>query len=325
MKLEQFIQVVEIAKTGSISKAAENLLMSQPGLSASVKQLERELGADLFVRNKKGVELTAVGSSFVSHAKNILGQVNSLAQLCKHDSAQVFQTLCVAACHFRFAGVAVAMLLNRHKEDGVRYVLRNGIPEDCVDWVAKGVCDVGIVYYDSEKEKDFGKLMQLKQLQFQKIYEVQASAIIGRGHPLYHTDATEIDAAELLKYPLIAHDQTTAKDYFHSVFLNTDRENLRVVITDRSAIYDVLEFSDAYTISVANDLAYRNIPRQPGTRELKIVNAAVPMRRTVAWIASFDPDTDPLTKEYLSLITDICTRTDWKADYPDFITPDAPA
>ena len=282
MKLEQFVQVVEIAKTGSISKAAENLLMSQPGLSASVKQLERELGADLFVRNKKGVELTAVGSNFVSHAKQILNQVDSLAYLCKSDSNQVFQTLCVAACHFRFAGVAVAMLLNRHKADGVRYVLRNGIPEDCIEWVAKGVCDVGIVYYDSDNEKAFTKLMQLKQLQFRKIYEVQANVVIGRGHLLYHTDVKEIDAAELWKYPMIAHDQTAAKDYFHSVFLNTDNENLRVVITDRSAVYDMLEFSDAYNISIANDLVYQNIPRHPGTRELKIVNAPYPMNRTFA-------------------------------------------
>ena len=314
MKLEQFAQVVEIAKTGSFSKAAENLLMSQPGLSASVKLLERELGADLFVRGKKGVELTAVGSNFVSQAKQILGQVDNLSQLCKNGSPGVFQTLCVAACHFRFTSAAVAMLLNRHKEDGVRYVLRNGIPEDCIEWVSKGVCDVGIVYYDTDKEKEFTKLLQLKQLRSQKIYDVQVRAVIGRGHPLYDTDVSEIDAQELLKYPMVAHDQTAAKDYFHSVFLGTDKQNLRVVITDHSAIHNILEFSDTYNFSLANDIVYQNIPRHPGTRELKIVNAQTPMRRSVAWISSFDPDTDPLAKEYLELITGICSQT-------NFITP----
>ncbi len=311
MKLEQFAQVVEISKTGSFSKAAENLLMSQPGLSASIKLLEQELGADLFIRGKRGVELTAVGSSFVSQAKQILGQVDHLSQLCKNDSTEVFRTLCVAACHFRFASAAAAALMNRHKDDSIRYVLRNGIPEDCIEWVSKGICDVGIVYYDTHKEKEFAKLMQLKQLRFCKIYEAQANVVIGQGHPLYDTDVTEIDAQELLKYPLVAHDQTAAKDYFHSVFLGSDKQNLRVVITDHSAVLDMLAFSDAYNFSIVNDVIYQNIPRHPGIRELKIVNAPFPMKKTAAWIASFDPDTDPLIKEYLDLVTGICTRRDF--------------
>lgn len=56
MKLEQLVYAVEIANTQSISKAADNLLLSQPGLSTSIKQLEYELGAELFIRTGKGVD-----------------------------------------------------------------------------------------------------------------------------------------------------------------------------------------------------------------------------------------------------------------------------
>lgn len=89
MKLEQLVHVVEVANTQSISKAASNLLLSQPGLSSSIKQLEYELGADLFVRNPKGVELTPVGSSFVDKAKKILEQVDSLGKMCKDGTHYV--------------------------------------------------------------------------------------------------------------------------------------------------------------------------------------------------------------------------------------------
>ena len=144
MKLEQLVHVVEVANTQSISKAASNLLLSQPGLSASIKQLEYELGTELFVRSKKGVELTAVGSSFVIYAKRVLEQVDAMEALCKEQSKPVCPTLSVAACHFRFASAAVAMLLKKHRNDGARFVVRNGVSSDCIDWVADGVCDIGL-------------------------------------------------------------------------------------------------------------------------------------------------------------------------------------
>lgn len=320
MKLEQLMHAVEIAKYESISKAAEQLLMSQPGLSASVKALEQELETKLFLRKKKGVELTETGSVFIASAKQILAQVDSLEQLCKQASSSVFQTLSVAACHFRATTAAVAMLMKQHKDDGTRYVLRNGIPEACIDWVSKGICDVGIVYYDSDDEKSFAKQMQLKQLHYQNIYQVQARVMIGQGHPLYNTDVQRIDARELQKYPLVAPDQTVAKDYFRSVYLNNSQENLRVVVTDRSAVIDMLAFSNAYTVTLANEQTYKNIPLYPGTRVLEIGDPDKPIKRTVAWIAPFDPVTAPLMQEYITLVADICTCKDFSLRYPDFIT-----
>ena len=320
MKLEQLVHTVEVAGTQSISKAATNLLMSQPGLSASIKQLEIELGGDLFIRNKKGVELTPMGSNFVSYARKILDQVNSLERLCKENTSQIYQTLSVAACHFRFAGAATAMLMNRHRDDGARFVFRNGVAGDCIDWVAEGICDIGLVYFDSDLEKDFKKMIQLKQLRYGTIYQTEARAIIGKGHPLYHTDATEIDAQELLKYPMIAHDQTTAKDYFRSVFLHTKNDNLRAIITDRGTLYEMLEFSDGYCMGLSNDIVYSNIPRQPSTRDLKIRESSTPMRRSVAWIASANVDFMPLAKEFIDLITALCTDPDFASHYPNYTT-----
>lgn len=320
MKLEQLSHVVEVAGTQSISKAATNLLMSQPGLSASIKQLEIELGADLFIRNKKGVELTPMGENFVSYAKKILEQVDALEGICKDHSKPGYQTLSVAACHFRFAGVATAMLMGKHRDDGTRFVYRNGIPEDCIDWVAEGICDIGLVYFDASSEKEFKKLLQLKQLRYEIIYQTEARMIIGKGHPLYHTDATQIDAEDLLKYPMIAHDKTAAKDYFRSVFLHNRQDNLRAIITDRGTLYEMLEFSDGYCIGLSNDIVYRNIPRQAGTRELKIRSTTSPMRRNVAWICSANVDFMPLGKEYIDLVSALCTDPDFFLHHPDYTT-----
>lgn len=67
MKLEQFEQVLEVAKTGTFSQAARNLYMSQPNLSLSIKQLEEELGCSLFVRTSEGVVPTEDGKILMEH------------------------------------------------------------------------------------------------------------------------------------------------------------------------------------------------------------------------------------------------------------------
>ena len=317
MKLEQLVHGVEVANTQSISRAADNLLVSQPGLSASIKQLEHELGSDLFVRNRKGVVLTPLGSDFVARAKNILEQVGTLEKICRNGTHPLSQTLSVAAGHYRFIGAVTAMLLNRHKNDGARFVLRSGSRSDCIDWVADGICDLGIINYNADEEKEFRKLMGLKHLQYHDIYEVPAKIIIGAGHPLYQTDATEIHAQELTKYPMASIDQTTAKDYFRSVFLHTNNDNHRIIVTDQAALYEMLEFSDAYCVGFASDYMYKNLPRQHQTRELRVIGEKNQRRIRMAWIAPSDMEFMPLAGEYIRLVEDICTKPDFPQLYPD--------
>lgn len=317
MKLEQLMHVVEVANTRSISKAAYNLLMTQPGLSFSIKQLEDELGTNLFIRNNRGVELTETGNSFVAKAKRILREIDSLEKMCRDDACQVSQTLSVAAGHYRFVGLITGMLLNRHKGDGTGFVQRNGIPNDVINWVANGVCDVGLVHFSSEEEKDFKKLMKQKNLQYHKIYETEINAIIGQGHPLYDTDVTEIEVEELAKYPRVSQDQTSGKDYFRSVFLQAAVGNLRVIATDQAAVYEILERSDCYCNGFASAQLYRNLPRQHKTRELKVKWEDAYHYMTMAWIAPANMEAIPLVKEFIELVTDVCTKDNFWELHPD--------
>ena len=83
-------------------------------------------------------------------------------------------------------------LFNERDKKGTKFVVRNGIVGDCIDWVAEGVCDVGIVCFRTTAESEFKKEMQRKQLKYGNIYQEPMHIIIGSGHPLYYTDATEI-------------------------------------------------------------------------------------------------------------------------------------
>ena len=78
MNLMHLKYVVEIYKTKSFIKAAENLYMGQPNLSRAIKELEQDLGIKIFNRTKKGVEVTYDGEEFIQYAKKILGDVEEI-------------------------------------------------------------------------------------------------------------------------------------------------------------------------------------------------------------------------------------------------------
>ena len=81
MQLQQFIYVLEVAKCGSMNKAARNLFISQPNLSSSIANLERELDITIFTRTSKGVEVTEEGKLLTKYARSILGQTEQLKNI----------------------------------------------------------------------------------------------------------------------------------------------------------------------------------------------------------------------------------------------------
>ena len=76
MNVEQLRAFVKVADSPTISAAASSLFVSQPSLSRSIARLERELGASLFERGRKGCELTEAGATFLPHARRALCELD---------------------------------------------------------------------------------------------------------------------------------------------------------------------------------------------------------------------------------------------------------
>ena len=74
MNISHIKYAVEVARLGSLNKAAESLLTAQPNISRSIKELEADLGITIFTRSAKGMVLTPEGEEFIGYAKNILQQ-----------------------------------------------------------------------------------------------------------------------------------------------------------------------------------------------------------------------------------------------------------
>jgi len=315
VKLEQLEQVAQIARTGSISKAAANLFLSQPSLSASVRQLENEMGADIFIRTRRGVELTPFGMTFVKYAEKILDQMGALEQLAKDNVPAISQTLSVANSHFRFASAAVAMQMKCHREDGSRFILREGFRDDCINWTSEGVCDLGVVSYDLEEEEEFRQLLKLKHLRSRLIARPTARVVIGAGHPLYHTDVTEVTYRDMAPYPFVTYDDAEAGNYLRSAYIHAAAPNLRVITTDRASLHEMLEFTDGYSIGFTTDTVYRNIPPASHTRLITLKGRK--MERGIVCISSTGFEDTPLAREFVELTTGLCGDPDFWKNHPE--------
>lgn len=86
MNLLHLKYAIEVARTQSISKAAENLYMNQPNLSRAIKQLEESTGFAIFKRTSKGMITTPQGDDFISKAKKLLEQIDSFESQFGKDS-----------------------------------------------------------------------------------------------------------------------------------------------------------------------------------------------------------------------------------------------
>lgn len=82
IKTEQLRYLVELGKSNSFHKCAENLYLSQPAISLSIRNLEKELGVSLFERTPSGVYPTEIGKKVIQQAKTILSDMDMLYQLC---------------------------------------------------------------------------------------------------------------------------------------------------------------------------------------------------------------------------------------------------
>ena len=82
IKTEQLRYLIELEKTKSFHKCAENLFLSQPAISLSVRNLEKELGISLFDRSSSGILPTDIGSEIIGKAKTILKEIDELYLLC---------------------------------------------------------------------------------------------------------------------------------------------------------------------------------------------------------------------------------------------------
>lgn len=198
MKLQQLRYLCEVANQGlNLSKAAEILHTSQPGISKQIRLLENELGVDIFVRNgKRVVETTPPGRAILEIAERMLRDAKNLKQVGQEFANEASGSLTIATTHTqaRYAlPSAIKHFTARYPK--VRLVLRQGNPTQIAELVTSGVADIAIA---TEAIELFSELVMLP------CYQWNRCVIVPSRHPLLKLKELTLEA--IAEHPIITYD-----------------------------------------------------------------------------------------------------------------------
>ena len=132
MTLQQLRYIVTIVNCGSISEAAKQLFITQPSLSNSVRELEKEMGISIFNRSSKGIALSSQGMEFLSYARQVLEQAELLEQ--HYTNKKPVKRICsISTQHYAFAVNAFANLVSCQNTDEYEFTLRETRTYEIID------------------------------------------------------------------------------------------------------------------------------------------------------------------------------------------------
>jgi len=234
---------LEVAKAGSLGKASEVLLIAASNISRSIKELESDLGITIFDRTQNGMKLTPEGEEFISFAKEILGQIDSVERFYKAGAPkkQKFSISVPRACYISEAFANFSKSLSKeaaevfYKETNSQRTIHNMMEHDY---------KLGIIRYAENYDRYFKTMLEEKGFQYEMVTEFTYSLIMSADNPLAQKD--EITFDDLTDYIEIAH----ADPYVPSMPLSKvvkeelpDNIDRRIFIFERASQFDLLSLN----------------------------------------------------------------------------------
>ncbi len=241
MNLLYLQYAVEIEKTGSINKAAENLYMGQPNLSRAIKELEASLGITIFARSSKGMVATPQGEEFLHYAKKVLGEVDIIENLYKNAEARKehFSISVPRASYITHAFAEFSKKVECYEKTELFYKETNALR--AVKNILEQDYHLGIVRYACKNHVNFKKMFEEKGLVYETVTEFTYRLVMSKNHPLASLD--EIHYSDLTPYTEIAH----ADPYVPSLSMAAvkkeelpDNTNHRIFVFERASQFELL-------------------------------------------------------------------------------------
>lgn len=247
MRIQQLEYLEKIAATGSINEAAKQLFISQPSLSQSMKELEKEYQIQLFYRSKAGITLTDAGREFMNYLRGVLDQVNLLNQHFGQGTIRK-RVFSVSAQHYAFVVHAFVDLVKQIGGDTYQFTLRETQTENVLDDIQTLKSELGVIYINAFNKTVMKRLITEKDLEFTPLFDVQPHVFVGRDNPL--TAKSHITLADLKDYPYLSYEQgDTNSFYFSEEILSTLPHKKHILISDRATIFNLMVGLNGYTIS----------------------------------------------------------------------------
>lgn len=264
MTLLQLKYFIEIVNCGSISQAAKNLYITQPSLSNAVKELEANIGTELFIRTPKGINLAADGVEFLGYARQVVEQASLLEQRYMHQKPP--RRMCaISTQHYAFAVNAFVNMVKKCGAEEYEFTLRETRTYQIIEDVKTLRSELGILYLNNFNRKVIEKLLRESGLTFNHLFTAQPHVFISAANPL--ASKQYVTPQDLEEYPCLSFEQGEYNSfYFAEEILSTTFSKKAIRVSDRATIFNLMIGLNGYTISsgiVSADLNGENIKAVP--------------------------------------------------------------
>lgn len=246
MNINQIRYVLETAASSSMRAAAEKLYVTQPALSAGIRELEEELGILIFERTNKGIKLTEEGHEFITYAKRAVMQYQVLEDryLSKDRNRERFS---VSAQHYNFAIRAFSNMIKKHNPEKFLFSIHETKTKEVLENVRDLKSEVGIVSYSNANRDVINKLLKEYRLEFHPLMKRDAYAYVWKNHKLAERDSVSLD--ELKDYPCIAFNQSGDSKFYLTEEAMADYDFSKMIKSDdRATSMELIADLNGYSI-----------------------------------------------------------------------------
>ena len=243
MNIQQLRYVVAIANSGTFREAAEKMYVSQPSLSISVRDLEKELGFKIFRRTSSGTFLTRRGMEFYEKAQELVKGFDVFQNQYANPEEEK-KEFSISSQHYDFLPPLITQFSVLYPENKDFRIFESTTVQ-ILDEVAQGHSELGIIYLNKQNTKGIMQRVDKLGLEVVDLIPFQTHIYLRKGHPLAKKESLVME--DLAHLPTVRFTQE--KDeylYYSENFVDTSSSSQLFNVTDRATLNGILERTDAY-------------------------------------------------------------------------------
>lgn len=247
MRIQQLHYIIKIVETGSMNEAAKQLFITQPSLSNAVRDLEREMGIEIFIRNPKGITLTKDGVEFLSYARQVVEQTALLEERYK-SQGHTRELFSVSAQHYAFVVNAFVSLLKETDMTRYELFLRETRTYEIIDDVKNFRSEIGVLFLNSYNHDVLTKMFDDNHLTYTSLFKAHPHIFVSKDNPLAKHQSVSLSNLE--DFPYLSYDQGIHNSfYFSEEIMSQISHKKSIVVSDRATLFNLMIGLDGYTIA----------------------------------------------------------------------------
>ena len=245
MTLQQLKYALTIADCGSMNEAAKQLFISQPSLTETMKELETEIGLDIFLRSNRGIVITPEGEEFLGYARQVTEQFGLLQS--KYIDKKVKEKFSVSTQHYTFAVKAFVETVKQIGMEQYEFAVHETTTISVIENVKNFKSEIGVLYENDFNEKVLNKMFKENGLEFVELFSCDTFVYLWSGHPLAKQDVITME--ELDEYPCLSFDQGKNNSLYLAEEMKSTYEYRRLIkANDRATLLNLMIGLNAYTL-----------------------------------------------------------------------------